>query len=107
MEGSRRWLRAGRVGSPHGLDGTFHVSDPRPELLVIGATIMVGELTLRITRRSGTDQRPLVRLEGHDDRAAAVALRGQELLAPRPQAPTLGPEEWWAEDLEGCAVIDG
>jgi 16S rRNA processing protein RimM len=107
VEASRGWLRAGRVGSPHGLDGTFHVSDPRPQLLAIGAAVTIGDQTLAITRLAGTDRRPLVRLEGHEDRAAAEALRGEALLVPRLQAPTLGPDEWWAEDLEGCAVIDG
>ncbi len=107
METSRGWLRAGRVGSPHGLDGTFHVSDPRPQLLVLGALVQVGDRTLEITRRAGTDRRPLVRLEGHEDRDAAARLRGSELLVPRVDAPELGPDEWWAEDLEGCTVIDG
>jgi 16S rRNA processing protein RimM len=101
------WLRAGRVGSPHGLDGSFHVGDPLPRLLTLGATVAVAGQTLRITRRAGTDQRVILRLEGHDDRPAAQALRGQELLVARTQAPELEPDEWWAEDLEGCTVHDG
>jgi 16S rRNA processing protein RimM len=107
--GERRggWLRAGRVGSPHGLDGSFHVSDPRPQLLGQGACVMVAERQLRIVRRAGTDRRVIVRLEGLEDRPAAQQLRGQELLVPRAQAPELEPDEWWAEDLEGCAVHDG
>jgi 16S rRNA processing protein RimM len=103
----RRWLRAGRVGSPHGLDGSFHVGEPRPHVLTVGATVAVAGQTLRVTRRAGTDRRVILRLEGHDDRAAAQALRGAELLVARAQAPELGPDEWWAEDLEGCAVHDG
>jgi 16S rRNA processing protein RimM len=31
--------------------------------------------------------------------------RGEPLLARREQAPELPEEEWWAEDLEGCAVL--
>jgi 16S rRNA processing protein RimM len=107
MAESRGWLRAGRVGSPHGLDGTFHVLDPRPQLLGLGALVKVGDRTLEITRRAGTDRRPLVRLEEHQDRAAAEALRGAELLVARQEAPQLEEDEWWAEDLEGCTVIDG
>ena len=34
-------------------------------------------------------------------------LRGAELLVPRERAPALGDDEWWAEELEGCAVHDG
>ena len=102
----RGWLRAGRVGSPHGLDGSFHVVDPRPQLLSLGATVVVGGTPLSITRRAGTDQRVILRLEGYDDRPAAEALRGEELLAARTEAPELEPDEWWAEDLEGCTVHD-
>ncbi len=102
----RGWLLAGRVGSPHGLDGSFHVGEPRPQLLTLGATVAVGGETLRITRRAGTDQRMILRLEGYDDRPAAEALRGKELLVARTEAPALEPEEWWAEDLEGCTVHD-
>ena len=29
-------LVAGRVGRPHGLDGSFHVVDARPDLLASG-----------------------------------------------------------------------
>jgi 16S rRNA processing protein RimM len=102
----RGWLLAGRVGSPHGLDGSFHVGDPRPQLLTLGGTVAVQGQTLRITRRAGTDQRVILRLEGHDDRSAAQALRGEELLVARTEAPELEPDEWWAEDLEGCNVHD-
>jgi 16S rRNA processing protein RimM len=102
----REWLRAGRVGSPHGLDGSFHVGQPQPQLLVLGATVAVRGQPLRITRRAGTDRRVIVRLECHEDRSAAQALRGEELLVARAEAPELDPDEWWAEDLEGCKVHD-
>ena len=100
------WLRAGRVGRPHGLDGSFYVVDPSPALLSIGARLQVADREARIARRAGTDLRPIIRLEGRDGREAAESLRGHELLVPRADAPELGPEEWWAEDLEGCAVHD-
>jgi 16S rRNA processing protein RimM len=103
---SPAWLRAGVVGRPHGLDGSFYVAEPAPELLTIGSRVQVAERELVISRRAGTDARPIVRLEGHDDRSAAVALRGSELLVARVDAPELGPDEWWAEDLEGCRVHD-
>ena len=103
----RGWLRAGRVGSPHGLDGSFHVGEPRPQLLQPrGDRRRAATRPLRITRRAGTDQRLILRLEGCDDRPAAQALRGEELLVARTEAPELEPDEWWAEDLEGCTVHD-
>jgi 16S rRNA processing protein RimM len=101
------WLRAGVVGRPHGLDGSFHVTQPAPDLLAPGTAVRLADHEARISRRAGTDERPIVRLEGHEDRAAAEALRGSELFVARGDAPELGEDEWWAEELEGCRVHDG
>jgi 16S rRNA processing protein RimM len=95
------------VGSPHGLDGSFHVTQPRADLLALGRRVFLAGAERMIVRRAGTDQRPIVRLDGSEDRTAAEALRGAQLLVPRRDAPPLEPDEWWAEDLEGCAVRDG
>jgi 16S rRNA processing protein RimM len=103
----RGWLRAGRIGSPHGLDGSFHVAEANAPLLRLGAAIQIAGEERRITRRAGTDARPIVRIEGSEDRAAAEALRGLEILAPRDNARGLEGDEWWAEDLESCRVVDG
>jgi 16S rRNA processing protein RimM len=106
MTGTGPWLRAGRVGRPHGLDGSFYVVEPNPALLELGARLVIGDQELQITRRAGTDRRVILRLEGYEDRSAARSLGGQDLLAPRSDAPELDPDEWWAEDLEGCRVHD-
>jgi len=98
---------AGVVGRPHGLDGSFYVGLPQAALLTLGAVVTVGELERAIVRRAGTDQRPIVRLEGCEDRGSADALRGQQLRVPRPPRAPLGPDEWWAEELEGARVFDG
>jgi len=100
-------LQAGRVGRPHGLDGSFYVTGPRPRLLSLGTSVAVAGRTLTITRRAGTEQRPIVRLEGVEGRPAAEALRGQSLIVQAQQAPSLDEGEWWAHELEGCEVIDG
>jgi 16S rRNA processing protein RimM len=100
-------LTAGVVGRPHGVDGSFHVHRPRPDLLREGSSVSVRGEAVRIVRRAGTDARPIVRLDGVGDRDGAEALRGVELMASAGEAPPLGPDEWWAEDLEGCAVVDG
>ncbi|HKE81057.1 MAG TPA: ribosome maturation factor RimM [Solirubrobacteraceae bacterium] len=101
------WLAAGRVGRPHGLDGSFHVTRPRGALLALGTRVRVGEAEAEIVRRAGTDDRPILRLDGHDSRAAAEALRGTDLFVHRDEAPPLEEDEWYAEDLEGCRVVDG
>jgi 16S rRNA processing protein RimM len=60
----------------------------------------------RITRRAGTSDRPILRLEGSNSREDAEALRGLELTIPRDDT-MLEEDEFWASDLEGCVVVDG
>jgi len=100
-------VTAGRVGKPHGLDGSFYVTMPKPRLLELGAAIALGARPTTIVRRAGTDARPIVRVQGVEDREAAQELRGQELTVALAQAPTLAEGEWWAHELEGCTVGDG
>lgn len=100
-------LSVGRVGRPHGLDGSFHVTRPRPRLLAGRATVLVAGAERAIVRSAGTEERPILRLAGCDGREAVEALRGAELWVRRADAPPLDDEEWYAEDLEGCAVVDG
>jgi 16S rRNA processing protein RimM len=101
-------LEAGRVGRPHGLDGSFHLTRPSPDVpLAEGAHVEVDGVARRVVRRAGTDEAPIVRLEGCDSREAADALRGRALLVAEADVPPLGPGEYWAHELEGCRVVDG
>ncbi len=100
-------VAAGRVGRAHGLDGSFYITGARPRLLVVGTEVMFDERSAVIVRRAGTDERPIVRLQGIEDRGAAEALRGTELTVELAAAPALQEGEWWARELEGCEVIDG
>jgi 16S rRNA processing protein RimM len=98
-------LPAGRVGRPHGLDGSFYVTGASPRLLSVGTVVALAGRDAAITRRSGTDEHPILRLEGVADRGAAQALRGLELTVQAPRAPVLEEGEWWAHELEGCEVF--
>jgi 16S rRNA processing protein RimM len=101
-------LEAGRVGRPHGLDGSFYVTRPSPDVpLAEGAQVEVGGVARRIVRRAGTDGAPIVRLEGCETRADADALRGTPLLVDEADAPPLAEDEFWAHELAGCRVVDG
>ena len=100
-------MRAGRVGRPHGLDGHFHVNDPEPQLLHPDTPLRVGDAPARITSRKGTPERPILRLDVAPDRTAVEALRGRDLVVERADAPALGEDEYWADDLVGCSVVDG
>jgi 16S rRNA processing protein RimM len=107
VRGSAAQLSAGRIGRPHGLDGSFYVTGAKPRLLTVGAQVTVASRTAAIVRRAGTDRRPIVRLQGIEDRAAVEGLRGSELAVDGEDAPALGEDEWWAHELEGCEVLDG
>jgi 16S rRNA processing protein RimM len=89
-------VTAGRVGKPHGLDGSFYVEGPRHPLPA-GTEVLVGSQPRVVERRAGTDERPLIRLSGIDD---ARALRGETMLID----DELADDEWLAADLARCSV---
>lgn len=106
----RRALRAGTIGRAHGLDGSVHIGAVVETVFArigVGSEVEVAGRTRRVVRLAGLAARPIVRLEGTDSREAAEALRGAEILVPRDAIGPLDEDEWWAEDLEGCAVRDG
>jgi 16S rRNA processing protein RimM len=90
-------VTAGRVGKPHGLDGSFYVEGPR-HALPEGAEVVLGSRARRIERRGGTDERPLIRLSGVDDPGA---VRGEMMLIE----DELADDEWLAADLARCNVV--
>lgn len=97
-------MLAGRVGRPHGLDGSFHVVEPVASLLVEGARLGgLGE----IVGRKGADSRPIIRITGVTTREAADALRGETLDVLDVAEPALEADEYLASDLEGCSIVDG
>ncbi len=65
--------------------------------LAQGESVTVGSVEHVVARRAGTDDRPLIRLEGIDD---PRPLRGEPLLVEA----ELGEDEWLARDLVGRAV---
>jgi 16S rRNA processing protein RimM len=95
-------VSAGRVGRPHGLDGSFYVNGPE-QPLAEGTVIRVAGADRRVERRAGTDERPIVRLEGISDRDGAAALLGEQLLLDQEDAP-LEEGEYIVSDLVGCTI---
>jgi 16S rRNA processing protein RimM len=85
----------GRVGRPHGRDGSFYVEGADAPLAE-GTPITVAGRTTAVERRAGTDERPLIRLDGIDGRE----VRGATLHAHEP----LAEGEYLADDLVGCRV---
>jgi 16S rRNA processing protein RimM len=89
-------VTAGRVGRPHGRDGSFYVDYPR-EPLEAGAAVTIAGAERAIERRAGTAERPLLRLAGIED---PRPLRGEPLLLES----ELEEGEWLAAELVGCEV---
>jgi 16S rRNA processing protein RimM len=89
-------VSAGRVGKPHGRDGSFYVeraAHPLPE----GTIVLLRDRPHPVQRRAGTGDRPLIRLGGLDDPAAA---RDEQLLVD----VELVEGEWLASELIGLSV---
>jgi 16S rRNA processing protein RimM len=89
-------VTAGRVGKPHGLDGSFYVEGPRHPLPE-GTALVLGSETYTVDRRAGTDDRPLVHLSGLADPRPHI---GEALLVE----DELEEGEWLASDLVGLTV---
>jgi 16S rRNA processing protein RimM len=90
----------GRVGRPHGLDGSFFVEGPseRPGAFAVGAVVFVnGEPVKIVASKRGSQNRPVIRLERRVD-------RGAELAVPRDSLPPLGEDEYYSFQLVGLAV---
>jgi 16S rRNA processing protein RimM len=100
-------LVVGRVGRPHGLDGSFHVVDPVPAALPVGARVRLGDDDTEIVARKGTEAQPILRVGLAGDRTAVEALRGRPLTVERTVAPALADDEYWADELAGCEVVAG
>lgn len=100
-------ITAGRVGRPHGLAGSFHVTRPRSRLLRAAESIEVDGASYKVGHVGGTDTRPVLTLAGVGTRERAEQLRGQELWVDRSVLPPLEEDEWLAEDLVGCSVLSG
>jgi 16S rRNA processing protein RimM len=89
-------VTAGRVGKPHGRDGSFHV-EGAAHALAPGTALFLRDRPYTVERRAGTDERPLVRLSNITDPSS---LRGELLLVDE----QLGNEEWLASELLHCSV---
>ena len=90
----------GRVGRPHGLDGSFFVDGPseRTEVFAAGAVLFVdGEPLKVVASKRGSQNRPVIRLERRVE-------RGGELAVPRDTLPELGKDEYYAFQLVGLVV---
>jgi len=92
-------IRVGRVGKPHGLDGSFFVEQASEdaERFAKGATLRVDGEAAKVVASKRAGGRPVIRL----DREVP---RGAELMVPRSELPPPAENEFYAFELVGLGV---
>ena len=102
----------GRVGSPSGLRGEFRVtlyaqdSDNLKEGKVLLLKHAENEISARIERVRYQKDRPVIKLEGFDDRTSVEPLRNMEISIDSSDLEELPEGEHYVRDLIGCRVVD-
>jgi 16S rRNA processing protein RimM len=106
-------VAVGRIGAAHGIKGWVRVwsyTDPPDALLAYGDWQLRGaDGVLRpcAVREAELDDRGMrMALQGCEDRNAAEALRGLEIVVPRAELPPTAEREHYREDLLGFAVVN-
>jgi len=102
----------GRAGSPSGLRGEFRVtlyaqdSDNLKEGKVLLLKHAEEEIRARIERVRYQKDRPVIKLEGFDDRTSVEPLRNMEISIEANDLEELPEGEHYVRDLIGCRVVD-
>jgi 16S rRNA processing protein RimM len=78
------YIAVGRVGRPHGRDGSFFVehASEDPERFAVGATVHVGGDAAHVVESKRSGGRPVIRLDREVERGAALEVPREELAAP-------------------------
>lgn len=90
----------GRVGRPHGVDGSFFVegASDAPERFAQGATVLVDGEPAKVTvSKRGAGGRVVIKLDRPVPRGATLAVRREELPEP-------GEDTYYVFQLVGLAV---
>ena len=97
---SSELVKVGRVGRPHGVDGSFFVEDASaaPERFARGARLLVdGEPAEVIVSKRGAGGRAVIKLDRDVPRGATLSVRRDELPEPEEDA-------YYVFQLVGLAV---
>ncbi len=94
-------VAVGRVGKPHGLDGSFVVEHPSEDerWFVVGARLRVGAEQAQVVAARRAGGRPVIKL----DRPAP---RGSALEVERSELPETDEDEYYAFQLVGLEVVE-
>ena len=107
------WVPIGRLGRPHGLDGTLRLHPFHPDSPLLGTLqrLWVEVAPGRWEARSVQRWRRLprawaVRLTGIESRQQARSLTQRTVAVPRSLLPPPGDDEVYLSDLQGAEVVD-
>ena len=91
----------GRVGRPHGIDGSFVVERASDDARwwQVGARFLVGGEPAEVVGARRASGRPVVRLDRHVERGAPIEVAREEL-------PPTGEGEYYAFQLIGLEVVE-
>ena len=94
-------VAVGRVGRPHGLDGSFFVEHPSedPARFAKGATLYAAGERLQVVGSKRARGRPVIRLE-------RPVARGTELAVPRSELAEPEEDSYYVFQLIGLDVVD-
>jgi 16S rRNA processing protein RimM len=95
-------VAVGRVGRPHGLDGSFVVEGASDDgrWFEVGSKLLVDGDELEVVAARQAGGRPVIRLAGE-------AARGATLEVPREALPPTEEDEYYAFQLVGLEVLEG
>ena len=91
----------GRVGKPHGLDGSFYVERPSTDdrWWKVGSRFLAGGEDAEVVGARRAQGRPVIKL----DRSVA---RGTQLEIERSELPPTEDDEYYTFQLVGLAVVE-
>ena len=105
----KQFLECGKIVTTQGIRGEVRVQPwcDTPDFLTEFPTLYLegGALPVQVEKARTHKNMAILKLEGVDTIEAAVALRGKVLYVDRSDV-TLGPDEYFVQDLIGCEVLD-
>jgi 16S rRNA processing protein RimM len=91
----------GKIGRPHGIDGSFFVEQPSDDARwwKTGATFLAGGQRVEVVAHRTASGRPVIKLD-------PPAERGAPLEVERDELPATEEDEYYAFELVGLAVVE-
>jgi 16S rRNA processing protein RimM len=94
-------VQIGKVGRPHGVDGSFFVEQPSDDARwwTTGARFLAAGQPVEVVAHRRSSGRPVIKVEPHVDRGAVLEVERERL-------PPTAEDEWYAFELVGLEVVE-